>query len=471
MATREQLLAVSPIDGRYGDKVKPLEGITSEYGLIKYRLAVEAGWLGVLGSGILPDRKPLSKTGQRYLEGMADDFSVEDALEVKAIEDVTRHDVNALVRWMTDKLTDVPAFRNYSELAHLGATSEDINNLAYAMMVRDVRDKVLVPGIKEVSGELQAKAHQYADIPMLSHTHGQPATPSTMGKEMGVFAERLVRSRGRLGSVAISGKFNGATGSYNALTFTYPEVDWPKVSKDFVESLGFDVHHATTQIEPHDWLAAFNNELALSNTIMTDTARDMWSYISMGYFKQEVKKDEVGSSTMPNKVNPIDFENAEANFGAANAMLGFLSAKLPISRLQRDLSDSSALRTLGEAYGHTLIAHSSIKRAFGKVHPDAEKMAQDLNSDWAVLTEAVQIMLRRYGVVGAYDEIRAAARGKTMTEADYLRLVAKLDLPHDPRIRLAELSPATYIGRASEIARGTDTLGLDVPLDESFSYS
>jgi adenylosuccinate lyase len=453
MGIQEQLLAVTPIDGRYASRVEKLSPIVSEYGLIQRRVAVEAAWLDVLGNGTLPDMDPLSVGARDQLREIVTDFRVEDAIEVKDIEKTTNHDVKAVEVWLRQELAGQPELEKYLEFIHFGCTSEDISNLAYAMMVRDAKKLVIEPGINNVLEDLGDKSLDFADLPMLAHTHGQPATPTTLGKEMAVFYERIGRSKDRLGSIAILGKFSGATGNYNAVTVAYPEVDWPAVSQQFVESLGFEFNPTTTQIEPHDWLVAFCNELGLNNQIMTDLSRDMWTYISMGYFKQQVKAGEVGSSTMPHKVNPIDFENAESNFGSANAILSNLAAKLPISRLQRDLSDSSTQRTIGEAFGHTVVAHSSLKRGLGKVNPDEQRIAEDLDSQWAILTEAVQTVMRRYGVEGAYDIIKNAARGQELAEADYQNLVSGLDIPEEAKVTLQNLKPSTYIGKASEIAR------------------
>jgi len=450
-----RLLAVTPLDGRYGDKVEALSPFVSEYGLIRYRVAVEAGWLSMLGSSDLPDMPPLGDEALTELSTIPEQFSVEDAAEVKAIEKETNHDVKAVEMWLRERLTGNSTFADYLELIHFGCTSEDINNLAYAMMLRDVRNEVLSPGIADITGDLASKAESYAVIPLLARTHGQPATPTTLGKEMAVFEDRLQASSDRLGNLAILGKFNGASGNYNAVTFAYPEVDWPAVSRKFVEELGFDFNDTTTQIEPHDWMAAYFNELGLNNTIMQDLAKDMWAYISSGTFKLRVVDGEVGSSTMPHKVNPIDFENAEGNFGTANDLLLGLARKLPISRLQRDLSDSTAQRTIAEAVGHTHIAHKSLKRGLGKVDPDTDKIAEELDGEWSVLTEAVQTVMRRYRVSGAYEAIKAASRGKELTEPDYLRLVAQLDIPAHARDRLLNLTPQSYTGRASDIAKHT----------------
>lgn len=459
MGVQEQLLAVTPIDGRYANKVEPLSRIVSEFGLIQRRVAVETAWLEMLGSGILPDRQPLSDGSRFLLQNIAPKFSIDDALAVKKVEKETNHDVKAVEMWLRQKLGGVPGFDSYLELIHFGCTSEDINNLAYAMMVRDITDNVLITNIEDVIEQLDTMSLEYADIAMLARTHGQPATPTTLGKETRVFENRLSRSLQRLGDVSILGKFNGATGNYNAVSFAYPEVDWQEVSRKFVKSLGFEFNAVTTQIEPHDWIVAFCNELGLSNQIMTDLARDMWAYISLGYFRQQMKQGEVGSSTMPHKVNPIDFENAESNFGTANALLSSLALRLPISRMQRDLSDSSTQRTLGEAFGHTTVGHSSLKRGLGKVVVDQEKIAGDLENQFAVLTEAIQTVMRRYGIQGAYDIIKNASRGQELGWGNYRNLISELEdsgLPEEAAEELRRLRPSTYIGRAADIARGTE---------------
>jgi adenylosuccinate lyase len=456
MGVREQLLAVTPLDGRYAGRVEALSPIVSEYGLIQRRMAVEAAWLSALGSGILPDMPPLSDAAQDYLRQIPADFSVEDGLAVKDIEKTTNHDVKAVEVWLRQKLADHPELSAYSEFIHFGCTSEDISNLAYAMMVRDSRDDVIIPGISSILEDLDDKAYAFADIAMLAHTHGQPATPTTLGKEMRVFHQRAEESGRRLAAVAIRGKFNGASGNYNAVSIAYPEIDWVSVSRKLVEDLDFDFNPATTQIEPHDWTVAFCDELGLNNSIMTDLARDMWTYISMGYFRQQVKAGEVGSSTMPHKVNPIDFENAESNFGSANALFGNLSLRLPISRLQRDLTDSSTQRTFGEAFGHTVVAHSSLKRGLGKVSPNEHKIREDLNGEWAILAEAVQTVMRRYGIEGAYDILKAATRGQSLDAESYARLVASVKeagLPDEAVSILEALEPSTYVGHAAQIAR------------------
>lgn len=451
MATETQLMAVGPLDGRYAEKVEELSTITSEFGLIRYRVAVEAGWLATLGSGVLPDVNRLPDRAVQGLKGLR--IGVEDALRVKNIESTTNHDVKAVELWLKEVLCEESDYEDYLELVHFGATSEDINNLAYALMLKEAREKVLIPQADLVIEDLMYKSARYSDIPMLARTHGQSASPTTLGKEMAVFEDRLEKHLKRLGGVSILGKFNGASGNFNALQFAYPDIDWPRVSQDFVESLGLDYNGTTTQIDPHDWMVNYFNEVAHGNNIMSDFATDMWTYISNGTFKQQVVSGEVGSSTMPHKINPIDFENAEGNFGAANAMLGWLADKLPKSRLQRDLSDSTAQRTIGEALGHTLLAEKSLLRGLGKVEADESKIKNDLKDEWSILTEAVQTVMRRFGVQGAYEIIKSVSRGKPLDRIDYLGMINGLNIPEAERQRLRDLTPETYIGLAPQIAR------------------
>lgn len=454
MGMQEQLMAVSPVDGRYASQMEGLAPIVSEFGLIKERVAVEAGWLMTLGSGALPDVPRFSDATLDEVRAVADEFSIEDAGVVKDIEAETNHDVKAVEVYMRRRLAGVPEVGDHLELIHFGLTSEDVTNLAYARMLARVREDVLIPGIDAVTEDLFDKAGTWADIPMLAQTHGQPATPTTLGKEMAVFAHRVEDSGTRLSNADILGKLNGASGNYNAMAIAYPGVDWRVVAMHFVEDdLGFDFNDTTTQIEPHDWMATYFNELAHGNTIMTDLARDMWLYISRGVLAQSVVAGEVGSSTMPHKVNPITFENAEANFGLANATLNHLAGKLPISRLQRDLSDSSALRAVGGAFGHTVIGHRSIKKGLGKVSPNEAVIAQEIDGEWSILAEAVQTVGRRYGIEGVYDLIKEATRGKPLDIPGYHAIVDKLDLPTDARRSLLNLTPRTYLGYAPEIAR------------------
>jgi len=458
MGMEEQLTAVTPIDGRYADQMGALPEMVSEFALIRNRVAVETGWLATLASANLPEYDSPGDRAIDLLDEIPRGFTVADAVAVKEIEATTRHDVKAVELWLKERLANNPVFGNYTELIHMGCTSEDINNLAYAMMMRDTRDKVVVPGLTAIQDDVTSKAHEYADIPMLARTHGQPATPTTLGKEMAVFSDRLARSVWRIGETAILGKFNGASGNYNAISFAYPEIDWMDISRRFVKHLGFTFNGVTTQIEPHDWMAELFDNVSLSNTVLIDLARDMWAYISNGTFKQQVVAGEVGSSTMPHKVNPINFENAEGNLGPANALFIHLAGKLPVSRLQRDLSDSTALRTVGEAFGHTHIAHRSILQGLRKVSPDKKRIAEELDDHWEVLTEAVQTLLRRHNVPGGYDALKDASRGETFGQVDYLRFVAGLELSRPERERLLALTPATYIGHAALIATRATTV-------------
>jgi adenylosuccinate lyase len=455
MSTQNQLLAVTPLDGRYANKVQPLTHITSEYGLITRRLNVEIEWFLYLNSGLLPDVSPLGESQIHFIKELGNAFSIDDAIAVKSIEETTNHDVKAIEIWLRHKLETQPELENRLELIHFGITSEDINNLAYAAQVRDVRDHILLPTSNELYEILETHAAQYSTIPMLARTHGQPATPTTLGKELRNMSVRLQESSQRLASVKIKAKFNGATGNYNALVVAYPDVDWIVVNNQFIEKFAYEPNHYTTQIEPHDWMAVFCNELTLSNTILTDICRDIWLYISYGYFTQELKANEVGSSTMPHKVNPIDFENAEANFGIANAILSFLAVKLPISRMQRDLSDSSALRSLSEAFGHTLIAHQSIKKGLSKIQANPQNIAKDLENEWSVLTEAVQTTMRKYGSKDAYVTIKNLTRGKALTRDDYMELVESIELPATDKQFLKNLTPQTYLGLAIRLAQST----------------
>lgn len=453
MSTEQQLLAISPLDGRYARKVEDLVDIVSEYGLMKRRVFVETQWFLMLSSGIVTEVGPINDDQKAFITSIADTFSVRDAEAVKTIEQDTNHDVKAVELWLRQKFSEKPELNHLLEFIHFGLTSEDVNNLADAMQVRDVRDTIIAPNSSTITDRLTSLINETSDIAMLSHTHGQPASPTTLGKELRVFEARIKQQAASLLSLPIKAKLNGATGNYSALAIAYPEIEWPKISNDFITSLGFQVSPVTTQIEPHDWLAAFCSNMSLQNTILTDLARDMWSYISLGYFTLLVKADEVGSSTMPHKVNPIDFENAEANFGAANAILTWLAAKLPISRLQRDLSDSSALRTLGEAFGHTLIAMQSLQQGLDKISPSRDKIAADLANEWSVLTEAVQTLMRKHGKENAYDLIKQATRGKSLDQSDYQHLVDRLDLPEDAKQILRDLTPQTYVGLAAKLAK------------------
>lgn len=449
-----QLMAVTPIDGRYADRVEPLTQITSEFALIRYRLAVEAGYLSTLGSGILPDREPLPDRAHDYLAKLPTNFTLANAVEIKGIEKKTNHDVNAVVRWLETRLEAHPVFGDYKGLVHLCLTSEDVNSLATAMMVRDARDQVLMPGLESIYDGVQDKAHEWADIPMLGHTHGQHASPPTLGLEMAVFGKRLGRHMQNLGAISMLGKFGGATGTLAAHVNTYPEVDWVEVTRAFVEDrMGFELNDTTTQIEPHDWLAGFLKEVATGNTILFDMSADMWLYTMIKYLKLIPDPNDDGSSAMPNKVNPIDFENAESNFGSANALLGHLAATLPISRLQRHLSDSSSLRTLGEAFGHTLVGQNSVLKGLGKISPNEDEISSSLEGDYGVLMELVQNVGCRYRVADSYDRIKALSRGMKVDKQAYESLVVTLGLPENVTEKLLATTPSMYTGLSSEIAR------------------
>ena len=452
MAERDNLLAISPLDGRYARDTESLTPYASEFGLIHARVRVEADLL-VAFSDVLPDVEPLGDGARGELTRLVGEFSVADAEGVKGIEKITNHDVKAVELWLRSKLAGDSTFTDYLELVHMGITSEDINNLAHNINVGRMRGDVVLPGLREIGKTLDKNANQYADIPLLALTHGQPATPTTIGKEFRVFEDRLWRGVDTLEGIRLTGKLNGATGGHNALAVAYPEVDWPDFARGFVESYGFEYLPATTQIEPHDSLARIFNEASLVNTILTGFVRDKWAYISRGTFAQAAVETEVGSSTMPHKVNPINFENAEANLGLANAMLRYLADTLPVSRFQRDLRDSSTLRNIGTGFGYSVIAYNAIKRGLARISPNEAAIAAELNEEWGVLGEAVQTVMRRYGVAGGYDKLKAATRGKELDHDGYIALVTDLDLPNDARVRLLALTPATYVGYSAKIAR------------------
>lgn len=454
MSIRTELLAVTPIDGRYASRVEPLQPIVSEYGLIKRRVDVVVGWTAVMASGIVPDIEPLSDRSVDALLDISRNFGIEDAIKVKRTENRINHDANAVVRGIKRKMQQI-GLGDYAEHVHFGCTSEDVNNLAFGLMIRDARDGVVLPHINGLTGTLNDMAERYAGMPMLARTHGQAASPTTFGKEMRVFGNRLESHSHHLGSVSLLGKYGGATGNSSALDYAYPDVNWPNVAKAFVESFGFEFNGVTTQIEPHDWMVRFFNEMALGNNILSDLSKDIWMYVMLKEVAQKADPKEDGSSAMPNKVNPIDAENAEANFGAANASLQYLANKLPVSRLQRDLSDSSAQRVMGEAFGHTVVAYSSMKKSLGKSFPNGEKMAANLNEEWAVLAEPLQTIMRKHGMKGAYDKIKKATRGLAFTQESYVKLVKSIKgLPQDEKDRLLSLTPADYVGLAPQIARG-----------------
>jgi len=449
------LTALSPLDGRYAGKVEPLRPIFSEFGLMHRRVHVEIEWLLALAAepGI-EELPPFTPTQVKQLHTIADSFAIEEGARIKAIEATTNHDVKAVEYFIKERIGSDPALAQAREFVHFACTSEDINNLSYALMLRDAREQVLLPAFDGIIARLRELAHANAALPMLSRTHGQTASPSTLGKELANVVARLERQRRQLAALEIPGKINGAVGNYNAHAITYPAIDWRAFSQRFVESLGLDYNPYTTQIEPHDGVAEYCDAVRRANTILIDLARDVWGYISLGYFKQKLKEGEVGSSTMPHKVNPIDFENAEGNFGLANALLGHFAEKLPISRWQRDLTDSTVLRALGTAFGHTLVALESLQKGLGKLTVNAERLAADLDASWEVLAEAVQTVMRRYGLPQPYEQLKALTRGQGITRESMRDFIGKLELPAEAKQRLLDLTPGGYIGLAEGLARG-----------------
>jgi adenylosuccinate lyase len=448
------LTALSPLDGRYASKVASLRPIFSEFGLMHRRVQVEIEWLLALAAepGIA-ELPPFGASQIAALKAIAENFSEADGERIKAIEATTNHDVKAVEYFIKEKIGSDASLAQAKEFVHFACTSEDINNLSYALMLRDARQQVLLPQLDAVIAVLRELAHAHAALPMLSRTHGQTASPSTLGKEIANVVARLERQRKQLVAVEISGKANGAVGNYNAHAITYPDVDWRAFSQRFVESLDLDCNAYTTQIEPHDNIAEYCDAVRRSNTILIDLARDIWGYISLGYFKQTLKAGEVGSSTMPHKVNPIDFENAEGNFGLANALLGHFAEKLPISRWQRDLTDSTVLRAIGTAFGHTLVAMESLKKGLGKLNVNTDRIAADLDASWEVLAEAVQTVMRRYGLPEPYEQLKALTRGHGITRDSMREFIGGLELPADAKQRLLELTPGSYVGLAASLAK------------------
>ena len=450
----DALTALSPLDGRYAGKVDALRPIFSEYGLIRARVKVEVEWLLALaGDPGIVELKPFSAAAAARLRALAEGFSVEDAARVKAIEATTNHDVKAVEYLIKEKLKDDAELGPALEFVHFACTSEDINNLSYALMLSEARRAVLLPKLDALVDKLRVLAHEHAALPMLSRTHGQTASPTTVGKELANVVARLQRQREVLAALPMPGKINGAVGNYNAHVAAYPDIDWTAFSRRFVESLGLDWQPYTTQIEPHDGIAELCDACKRIDTIAIDLCRDVWGYISQGYFRQAVKAGEVGSSTMPHKVNPIDFENAEGNFGIASALFEHFAAKLPISRWQRDLTDSTVLRALGTAFGHMLIGFDSLQKGLGKLSANPERLAADLDAAWEVLAEAVQTVMRRHGLPNPYEQLKALTRGHGITEASMREFIASLELPADARQRLLEMTPATYTGLAERLAR------------------
>ena len=449
-----QLLALSPLDGRYADKLNALRPMFSEYGLIKARVKVEVEWLLALAAepGIV-ELPAFSASAAARLRALADGLSLADAARVKAIERTTNHDVKAVEYLIKERLSDDAALAPALEFVHFACTSEDINNLSYALMLSEARRSVLLPTLDTLIQTLRAMAHEHAGLPMLSRTHGQTASPTTVGKELANVVARLQRQGETLAAALIAGKINGAVGNYNAHVAAYPDIDWTAFSRRFVASLGLEWQPYTTQIEPHDGIAELCDAQKRIDTICIDLCRDVWGYISLGYFKQSVKAGEVGSSTMPHKVNPIDFENAEGNFGIANALLEHFAAKLPISRWQRDLTDSTVLRALGTAFGHTLIGYDALLRGLNKLSANPERLAADLDDAWEVLTEAVQTVMRRHGLPSPYEQLKALTRGQGIDETSMRQFITGLDLPADAKQRLLDMTPSSYTGLAERLAK------------------
>lgn len=449
------LTAVSPIDGRYGDKTQVLRPLFSEYGLIRQRVLVEVRWLQALAAqpGIA-EVPPLSAEAGRFLEDIVARFSPEDGRRVKAIEAVTNHDVKAVEYFLKEKAARHPELHSIKEFIHFACTSEDINNLAYALLLKEARGRVLLPVLDELIEALRRLAYRYAEQPMLARTHGQPASPTTLGKELANVVYRLRRQREQISQVPLLGKINGAVGNYNAHRVAYPEVDWESLAREFVtRTLGLDWNPLTTQIEPHDYMAELFAALIRCNTVLLDFCRDIWGYIAIGYFKQKGVAGEVGSSTMPHKINPIDFENAEGNLGLANALLGHLAGKLPVSRWQRDLTDSTVLRSLGTGMAHGLLAYRACLKGIGKLEVDGERLEADLEAHWEVLAEAVQTLMRRYGLEEPYETLKTLTRGRRVDRTALQALVERLELPEEARRRLLALTPAGYLGNAAEQVR------------------
>ena len=448
------LTALSPLDGRYASKVDALRPQFSEYGLIRRRLQVEIEWLKALAAeSHFAEIPAFSPATVAALDALVANFEPQHAAEVKEIESVTNHDVKALEYWIKKQLADNQEVMRVSEFIHFACTSEDINNLSHALMLKAARDEVLLPGIDKVIARLRELAHQLADVPMMSRTHGQPATPSTMGKEMANVVYRLTRARQRIAAVSLLGKINGAVGNYNAHLAAYPGYDWEGFAKRFVESLGLEFNPYTIQIEPHDAMAELFDAFARTNTILLDLDRDVWGYISLGFFKQKVKAGEIGSSTMPHKVNPIDFENSEGNLGLANAVLKHLAEKLPVSRWQRDLTDSTVLRNMGVGLGYALLGYDSLLRGLGKLEANAQCMMDDLDANWELLAEPIQTVMRRYGIANPYEKLKELTRGQRVSREGMQAFVATLEIPDAAKAELLKLTPWDYTGKAAELAK------------------
>ncbi|OCH10229.1 adenylosuccinate lyase [Aliivibrio fischeri] len=447
------LTAVSPVDGRYGSKTISLRSIFSEYGLLKYRTVVEVRWLQKLAATqTIAEVATLSAEANQFLDNIAANFNEEDAMRIKEIERTTNHDVKAVEYFLKEKVAEVPELHAINEFIHFACTSEDINNTSHALMLKEARDTVILPEIRNVIDAIKALANEYRDIPLLSRTHGQPASPSTMGKEMANVAYRMERQYKQIENVEILAKINGAVGNYNAHLSAYPDVDWHKFSEEFItESLGVAWNPYTTQIEPHDYIAELFDAIARFNTILLDFDRDVWGYIALGHFKQKTIAGEIGSSTMPHKVNPIDFENSEGNLGLANAIFSHLAQKLPVSRWQRDLTDSTVLRNLGVGCGYAIIAYTSTLKGISKLEVNRAALEAELDKNWEVLAEPVQTVMRRYGIEKPYEKLKELTRGKRVDGEGMRAFIDGLEIPADEKARLKEMTPANYIGQAIEL--------------------
>ena len=452
------LTALSPLDGRYASKLADLRPIMSEFGYMHRRVQVEITWFIALSDAGFAEFAPLSEGARSYLHDLVSNFSEADAQAIKDIEKTTNHDVKAVEYWIKSKFDARPELLKAAEFVHFACTSEDINNTSHALQLRSGRDVVLLPALDRILLKLREMAHAYADVPMLSRTHGQTASPTTVGKELANVVVRLQAARQRIAGVALLAKMNGAVGNYNAHLSAWPDFDWEAFSKKVIETpeplgLGLTFQPYSIQIEPHDYMAELFDAVARANTILIDLSRDIWGYVSLGYFKQRLKAGEIGSSTMPHKVNPIDFENAEGNLGLANALLRHLAEKLPISRWQRDLTDSTVLRNIGVAMGYTALAYASLMTGLNKLELNEERLAEDLDNAWEVLAEPIQTVMRRYGVQGAYEKLKEVTRGKTVLAEDLHRLINGLEIPQADKDRLLAMTPASYTGKATELAK------------------
>jgi len=449
-----ELTAISPIDGRYAGKTTALRPIMSEFGLMKYRVQVEICWLmGLADEPGIAEVPPFSQAAKKFLISLYQQFNIHHAQAIKVIEQTTNHDVKAVEYFIKQQLATLPELTQSAEFTHFACTSEDINNLSYALMLHDTKQQVLLPLMTQLIEKLRTMAHEYANVALLSRTHGQAATPSTLGKEIANVVARLQRQKNLYEQSPLLGKLNGAVGNFNAHFVAYPEIDWPAVAKKIIYQLGLECNAYTTQIEPHDFIAEHLQCIMRFNTILIDFCRDMWGYISLNYFKQQLVAGEVGSSTMPHKINPIDFENAEGNLGLANAVFDHLAGKLPISRWQRDLTDSTVLRALGVGFGHSVVALSALLKGLAKVTVNKEAISKDLSANWEVLAEPIQTVMRRYGIEQPYEKLKALTRGKSLTVEDFARFIDGLALPADVKERLKALRPETYVGNAVEMAR------------------